>query len=209
MNKLIVVGAGPHSEVVLDMLQQRNEYEIVGLTDAKRRGDVLGCPILGTDEVVLPSLLKQGVKYAVVALGDNKIRKKVFQKLLALGYELINVISPHAVLSRHVQLGRGIVIMPGAVVNVGTTIGDASIINTNASVDHDCLIGNFVHIAPGCAISGSTTIGNETFIGTGSRIIDNIHIGNNVIVGAGSVVIRDLEDDCEAVGVPSKVIKRF
>lgn len=39
-------------------------------------------------------------------------------------------------------------------------------------------------------------------------ILGNIHIGNNVKIGAGAVVLCDVEDNCTAVGVLAKVIKR-
>lgn len=45
-------------------------------------------------------------------------------------------------------------------------------------------------------------------VGAGANIIGPIHVGNNVIIGAGAVVIRDLPDDCVAVGVPAKIIKK-
>lgn len=38
-------------------------------------------------------------------------------------------------------------------------------------------------------------------------IIVNVHIVNNVTIGAGSVVVKNLPDNCVAVGNPAKVVK--
>lgn len=204
MKKIVIVGAGPHSEVIIDLLEQMGQYEIVGLTD-EIEGEVLGYPILGTDEV-LAELHRNNVEYAFPAVGDNRIRRKLFQKLEKIGLEIPNAISPHALISRYAQFQRGIAVMPGAVINAQARIGDGVIVNTKASVDHDCEIGEFSHIAPGCSISGSTKIGGGCFLGTGTSVIDRIHIGENTSVGAGAVVVRDLPDNCKAVGVPAHVI---
>lgn len=208
MKKLIVIGAGAHSKVILDILQQMETYEIVGLTDQCGTGAVLEYPILGSDDI-LSDLHQQGVEYAFIAIGNNKVRNKMAAHVKSLGYKLANAISSCAVVSRYAVIEDGVAIMPGAVINVNAHICTGAIINTNASVDHDCVIGPFVHIAPGCAISGSTNIGACSFLGTGSRVIDRVSVGKNCIVGAGGVVVNNLKDNCEAVGVPAKIIKEL
>jgi acetyltransferase-like isoleucine patch superfamily enzyme len=40
-------------------------------------------------------------------------------------------------------------------------------------------------------------------------IIGKVHIGNNVIIGAGSVVVKDIPDNCIAVGNPCIPIKKL
>ena len=207
-NKVVIIGAGSHSKVVIDILEQMDRYCIVGLIDKYQKNSVLGYPVIGDDKK-LACIKEQGVERAFVAIGNNSIRKKLYLEAKRLGYKIVNAISPQAIISRYAILGDGIAVMPGAVINVNTTIHDGVIINTNASVDHDCEIGEFAHIAPGCAISGSSSIGREVFLGTGSRVIDKICIGQKTIIGAGSVVIRDLEPCCKAVGIPAKVIKNI
>ena len=44
-------------------------------------------------------------------------------------------------------------------------------------------------------------------MGAGANIIGPVHVGNNVTIGAGAVVVRDLPDNCVAVGVPAKIIR--
>ena len=43
-------------------------------------------------------------------------------------------------------------------------------------------------------------------IGIGSSVIQGVNIGENTVIGAGSVVIKDIESNATAVGVPAKVI---
>jgi len=38
-------------------------------------------------------------------------------------------------------------------------------------------------------------------------ILPGVTIGKNAVIGAGAVVVRDIPDDCVAVGVPAKPLK--
>lgn len=206
LKKVAIIGAGPHSSVIAEILLQTKAYEIVGMIDGGSTEPVLGIPVIG-DDSILPQLFESGVGYAFIAVGSNWLREKLALTATGIGFELINAISPHAHVSQYAQLGKGVAVMAGAIINPRAVLADGVIVNTNASVDHDCRVGSYAHIAPGCAVSGSTRIGSRSFLGTGSRVIDRITIGNDVTIGAGATVIRDLPDKCTAVGVPAKIIK--
>lgn len=206
-DKLVIIGAGPHAKVVADILYQNGQYEIIGLVDDIDKEGFLGLKVIGNDNY-LKVLFNQGVSKAFIAIGNNRIRRKLFETVQGIGFEIINVISRNAVISPYVKFGKGVVVMPGAVINVDTVIGNGCIVNTNSSIDHDGKVGKFVHIAPGTAIAGNVSIGDETFCGVGCRVIDGIKIEENVMVGAGAVVISDIKPNCTIVGVPAKYIKK-
>lgn len=203
----MIIGAGPHAKVIVDILIQNHEYELIGLVDAKEKKGFLGLEVIGGDEC-LTDLYATGVSKAFIAIGNNKIREALFIKVRKIGFEIVNAISKEAVLSNEVSVGNGVAVMPGAIINVDTVIGDGCIINTNASVDHDGRIEDFVHIAPGCAVAGSVSIGKGTFCGCGCRIIDGISIGHHVTIGAGAVVINNIDANSTVVGVPAKYIRK-
>lgn len=207
MEKIVVLGNGGHARSVCDILLQMEIYEIVGLI-AVDKTEIMGIKVLG-DDAQLDKLYQQGISKAFVAIGNNQVRRKLTERLYDIGFEMINAISPKAVISSFAHIGTGVAIMPGAIVNAYADIGDGSIINTNSSVDHDVKIGKFCHIAPGCAVCGTTAIGNGSFIGVGSSLIDSISIGENVMIGAGAAVTTDIRSNCLAVGVPAKVIKVY
>ncbi len=206
--KILIIGAGPHSKVIIDMVLEESKYEIVGLVDKEQGFEVLGIPVIA-DDSALVTIYESGIKKAFIAIGNNRIRAKIYQELIKIGFELVNVVSLNAKLSQHTKLGNGIAIMPGAVINADAVIGDNCIINTNASIDHDCIVGKNVHIAPGVAISGSTHIGEGTQIGTGASVIDKVTIGEWCIIGAGSVVVSNIESNTKAFGVPAKTIEKL
>jgi acetyltransferase-like isoleucine patch superfamily enzyme len=50
-------------------------------------------------------------------------------------------------------------------------------------------------------------IGDRVWCGTNVTICAGVTIGNDVAIGAGSVVVRDLPDNCVAVGIPARPIR--
>ena len=203
--RTVVIGAGGHAKVVLDILLDLDQTQIVGCVSTESTGSpLLGLPILGGDEV-LPRLRADNVTHAFIAIGDNQVRAKLQRRVEASGFLLINAISRHAVLSDRVTLGTGIAIMPGAVINVDTVVGDGAIINTRASIDHDGNIGAFAHIGPGSTLAGNVTVGEGAFLGAGTTVIPRRSIGAWTTAGAGAVIVRDLPEGVIAVGVPARV----
>ncbi len=79
------------------------------------------------------------------------------------------------------------------------TIINAESIGSNFSCIHCTTLGK--------TSKGRPTLGDNVSLGANVTIIGNVRIGNNVTIGAGSVVVKDIPDNCVAVGNPAKVIK--
>lgn len=213
MKKIVIIGAGGHARSVIDIFLQTGEYQIAGCLDPcysyrDKIEFMEDIHIIGDDSLI-PELVNTGIEYAFVAIGDNKLRCKIMNKVKNCALKVVSAISPHAYISPRAVIGAGSCVMPGAVININCKIGEGVIINTNSSVDHDCQIYNYVHIAPGTAISGGSVINEGTHIGTNASVIDGICIGSWSYVGAGAVVVKNIPSNVMAYGVPAKVIKEI
>ena len=207
--KCVIIGAGGHGKVVLEILRAAKKHEPVGFVDAdpslagKKVG---GLPVLGAANV-LGKLKAQKIKGAIIAIGDNRARRSYAQVLRQQGFELINAVHPKAILSPTSKLGKGVVVAMGAVVGSEATVGDLAIINTSAVVDHECVIEEAAHVCPTAALAGKVRVGSCAFVGLGAKILPCLTIGSEAVVGAGAVVLNDLLTGVTAVGVPAKVVK--
>lgn len=206
--KCVIMGAGGHGRVVLDILLSARQYQVVGFLDSNpalhgRWMD--GLPILGGPSS-LSELHAQGVTSAIVAIGDNGIRRQMAEQIERAGFELINAIHPSANLARNVNLGRNIVVSAGALVCAHCQIGDSVILNTGCIVDHETMIGTAAHVCPGGKIAGRVVIGAGAFVGIGATILQGLRIGCEAVIGGGAVVIEDVEPLTTVVGVPARVL---
>lgn len=210
---IIGFGAGGHGRVLLETILLRREFEVVGLIDDNttlHSHSVDGIQVVG-GRTILPELFERGVHHiflGVGGVGDNRPRAQVFGYLSKLGWQVVNVIHPSAVISKTAVLGKGVAVMGGVVVNSGAQIGDNVIVNSGAIVDHDCHIGDHVHIAPGVVLSGCVRVGPYSHIGTGASVRQEVSIGSEAVIGVGAAVVGNVPDRCTVAGVPAKVLKR-
>jgi sugar O-acyltransferase (sialic acid O-acetyltransferase NeuD family) len=212
VEKIVLVGAGGHAKVIIDIIKSRSNYEIVGVTDKDYSyGDfVLDIPIIG-DDSILEELFNTGVKNAFICVGalqDILVRDKIYMKLKDIGFNIPVLIHKDSIVSQYAEISAGTCVMAGAIINPGACVGENCIINTGAVIEHDSKVQRNTHISPRVCIAGGVSIGSGTHVGMGSCIIQGVHIGSNVIIGAGAVVICNIEDNVTAVGIPSKIIKR-
>jgi UDP-perosamine 4-acetyltransferase len=206
---VVLIGAGGHGRVVLDILRTAGVHRPVGFLDADAQltgQKIDGLPVLGQINL-LPKLKSQKVKGVIVSIGDNSPRQRYFRKVAEQGFELINAIHPSSTISDTARLARNIVVAAGAVVSTDVHIADSVIINTAAVIDHECRIRSGVHICPRATLAGRVTVGDETFVGLGSNIIQCLKIGSHATIGAGAVVIEDVPEGATVVGVPARIIK--
>ncbi len=212
--KVLLLGAGGHAKVVIDILEQEGKWQIEGLVDNSlnsKENKNLGYPIIGRDED-LPTLFAESIKNAIVAVGStdaegNAKRENLFQLLKDNDFNLINAIHEHAVISSRTELGSGITFAANSCINPGSNIGNNVIVNTGAIVEHDCDIKGHVHIAPGAKLAGDVTVGTRSYIGLGANIIQGVNVGEGSTVGSGAVVIDDVPAGSIVAGVPAKQTK--
>ncbi|MBA2653381.1 MAG: acetyltransferase [Tatlockia sp.] len=204
---IIVVGAGGHAKVCIELLQASGEQVDYCIGDKDSLDLCLGIAVLKDDSYLKP-LHEEGYSKLFVAIGSNRLRDKLAKLAIEHGYQLVNAISPQAIISPSASLETGIAIMAGAVINAEAKISALVIINTGATIDHDCQIGKAVHIAPQCALAGNVVVGSHSFLGIGSKVIPDLEIGENVTVGAGSLIISNIECGATVVGVPARIISQ-
>ncbi len=211
---IVIVGAGGHGNVLAEIISLSGKYEFAGFTDIdgqENMGRKNGFQhILGTDDI-LPGLLSKGIEFAAIGVGSvgyNGNRKKIFGKILHIGFRLPVLIHPGAVVSGSARLGRATAVMANATVNTNAEIGENVIVNSGAIVEHDCRVEDHVHVASGACLASGVRVGRESHIGAGSAVIQGVSIGRNSLIGAGASVVSDIPDNTVALGVPARVIRR-
>lgn len=208
--RVLILGAGGHGRVVLDILLHSDGNRVIGFLDNNanvhgRRID--GLPVLGALDQ-LPQLARaHDIDGVIIAIGDNGVRRGLARDVEAADIELINAVHPSATLACNATLGRNVVIAAGVVVCAHCQIGSSVILNTGCIVDHQTMIGEGSHICPGVRIAGRVKVEPGAFVGIGATIVPKVTLGCESIVGAGAVVIEDVPPLATVVGVPARQVK--
>ena len=208
MRDLVIVGNGGHAKVVIDILEERGDYNILGII-TKNKGDEISIgsyQVLGDDNL-LKELFNQGVKFAVIGVGgftDNIRRKRIYENLKNIGFQIISAIHPTASISRTVLMGEGNVVFSGVVINPYVRMGNNVIVATGSTIDHDSEIKDHSLISAGVTVGAETKIEEEVLLALGSKVISGVTICKGTLIGAGALVTRGISEPGTYFGMPAK-----
>lgn len=208
--RVLILGAGGHGRVVLDILLQARHYDVAGFLDNNRDihgRRVDGIPVHGGIDGLEALRAELNIASVIIAIGDNGTRRGLARQVEQTGLQLINAIHPSATLAHNATIGRNVVIAAGVVVCANCQIGDSVILNTGCIIDHQTMIGEGSHICPGVRIAGRVKVEPGVFVGIGATVIPKVTLGCEAIVGAGAVVLEDVLPMATVVGVPAEPIK--
>ena len=98
------------------------------------------------------------------------------------------------------KLGHGILIDHGSGVGIGET----------AEVGDNCTIYQGVTLGGVGTKQGKrhATLGNNVMVGAGAKILGAFEVGDNCSIAANAVLLKPLEDNVTAVGIPARPVKK-
>ena len=105
---LLILGAGTHGQDVYEMCTQLHVFKEICFADDNKTG----ARIIGKCRDAVR--FRKDFPCAVIAIGDNTIRKKYAKLLKECRFLMPNIVSPEASISNNVRLGVGTVILPQA-----------------------------------------------------------------------------------------------
>jgi serine O-acetyltransferase len=88
---------------------------------------------------------------------------------------------------------------------IGIVIGTGVVVQDNVKIWQQVTLGSH---GKSELNQGYPVIGKNVKIFTGAKIIGSINIGDNSIIGANAVVIKDIPENCTAVGIPARILKK-
>lgn len=201
----VVIGAGGHAVACLGVLSSVSQFKAVAFIDPRGvTPDGYSVPAYKSLENYLASS-ETLVQHALLAVGDNAVRARLFTEIVAAGLLPITLLSERASVAQSSLLGEGIVVMPGAVIGSHSVIADAAIVNSNATVEHNSTIGFATHVGPGAVLCGNCEVGDYSLIGAGAVLTPGAKVGKRSTVAAGAVVVQEVPDDVVVAGIPARV----
>lgn len=115
-------------------------------------------------------------------------------------------------ISQRARNKTGIEIHPGATIGKGLFIdhGMGVVIGETAVIGNNCLIYQGATLGGTGKDKGKRhpTLGDNVLVGAGAKVLGPFKVGSNVKIAANAVVLNAIPDDCTAVGVPARIVKR-
>lgn len=211
MKDLIIIGVGGVGReaalIAEEINEQSQEWNILGFVDDNedvQNAYINGYPVLGKSQYL--QNYKDEV-YVFCGISNYKVKKKIISELKEnKNIKFATLIHPSVKLNRHIKIGEGCIIYQNVIMTVNIEIGDHVIISPKCGIGHDSKIHDYATLLWNVNVSGNVDIKEGATMGSGSTVIQGLTIGEGSFVGAGACVIRDVDDDKTAVGVPTRYV---
>lgn len=124
-------------------------------------------------------------------------KKKFFAaRLISQGARFLTGIEIHP----GAKIGKGLFIDHGS----GVVIGETTEIGDNCTLYQGVTLGGTgKHVG-----KRHPTLGNNVMVGTGAKVLGPFKVGDNTKIAANAVVLEEIPDNCTAVGIPARVVRR-
>ena len=96
-------------------------------------------------------------------------------------------------------MGHGILIDHGC----GVVIGETTVVGDNCTIYQGVTLGG-VGLNKG---KRHPTLGSNVTVGAGAKILGAFEVGDNCTIAANAVLLKPLENDTTAVGIPARPVK--
>ena len=156
MKSILIIGAGSFSAEVEELARLQGFPDIVFLDDKNPSA-------IGTMQDI--GKMRDRYDIAIVALGNNENRRKYHELLKANGYNIPILIHPTAYVRPDAQLSPGCIVRTHAVVSRYVKLGEGVIVNIGTIIDYHCEVGSFTMILPGAVVRNCVKINSGTWVG--------------------------------------------
>jgi sugar O-acyltransferase (sialic acid O-acetyltransferase NeuD family) len=173
ITNLIIIGAGALGREVFSLVQDINEqekqFEVIGFLDdgAELNSEIRGLKVLGTSQSI--SFFKN--TQFILAIGNPKLRKQLFNKVKESGASLPNLIHPLAKIDKFFGSNwstiEGNIICANSVLSCEVELGNNNLINVGCILSHDTQLGNHNTLMQGCIINGFVKFKDECIVSPG------------------------------------------
>lgn len=184
---LLIIGSGGHGRCCLDIAREKNIYKKICFLDDALIGTIVnGAEVL--DKIENLTKYQNEFQEVFVAIGNNKFRKEIQQKVIGEGFQIADLISQRSYVSDYAEVGQGSVVFPGAVIEANAIVGDGCIITSNATVNHDARVDDFSLIYSNTVVRPNVHIGELSRVGSGCVVRFGMTVESGSDVPDGTII---------------------
>ena len=193
--KLIIYGVGRYAEYANYVFDHDSPYQIEGYciesSYSSTHNTIGNYPVFLFEEL---NSIKPPDEYVLfIAVGNNLVRKRVWENAKAMGYGFVSYISSKAMYWPDLQVGDNCFIGEGSLLQPSVKIGSNSIL-FSSQLGHHSQVGEHALLSAS-VLGGNVNIGSLSFLGMNSTIKENCKVGERNFIGMGSIVSKNTPDN--------------
>jgi acetyltransferase-like isoleucine patch superfamily enzyme len=187
---VIIYGIGKFAEYASYLFKYDTNYRVKGFCLEKNYLDELR----DKNSILIDGYLEyenlkdeiDGDFHVFIAVGDNILRKRLYDLGRELRFSFANYISTKSIYWPDLKVGKNIFIGEGSIIQPMVEINDNTFI-IGGRLGHHSSIGKHVLLS-GSTIGGNSKIGDLSFLGLNAAVSQNVIIGERNIIGMNSTI---------------------
>lgn len=192
--KIIMIGNGNYSDTLRYYIETITDWKLVAYADEFVEGkDSQHKELPFINLSLIPDVFPEDEYEVILGVGYhnmNENRKRIYEKMKAMGYKMPNLIHPTAILN-NTKMGDANIIMSNCVFEPNAVMGSNIIMWDAVLIGHNTCIGNHSHFAAVSMIAGNCKVGENCFLGNHATIKDGGILADYTLVGAGAYVSKN------------------
>jgi sugar O-acyltransferase (sialic acid O-acetyltransferase NeuD family) len=192
MEKVVLFGNTPWSEIVYYYLTQDSAYEVVAFSVDEayiKEQTFCGLPLVPfekVEDIYPPSEYK--MMLTVLVKDINKVRARKFAQAKEKGYTLISYISSRATVWPDLVIGENCFIGEDTLCRPRLKIGNDVIVMGGSYLGHHAEIKDHCFLSGRVSLLGAAVIEPYCTLGPNAVVLDTITVATECVIGAGCVI---------------------
>lgn len=207
--KVVIFGIQDFAELAWFYLTNDSPHEVVAFTVSERylpeSRTFRGLPVVAFETIQNSYPVASYKLFAPMSpKGMNKAREKIYNEILAKGYDMISYISTKVTMFGN-DIGKNCFILEDNTIQPFTTIGNNVVLWSGNHIGHHGQIKDHVSFTSHVVMSGHCTIEPFCFLGVNSTLRDGITLAEGTLVAMHSSIGKDTEPWGVYMGSPAKI----
>src|SRR5262249_25091408 len=174
--RLVIVGTGETAEIAFEYFTYDSPHEVVAFSaEAEFLKTDVFCDLPVVPFEQLAATYPPATHRAFVAVSStqlNRVRRRLYNEVKALGFECVSYVSSRAFAWGNVQIGENTFVFENNVLQHKVRVGDNVVLWSGNHVGHQTVIEDDCFISSHVVISGFCRIGRSCFLGVNSCVAD-------------------------------------
>ena len=185
MEKLLIVGAGGLGRMTYEAASDK--FECYFVDDAYTTSDYI-CGVKVVGKIPDIKILFKDYSNLICAIGDNKLRERITNDAIKIGYTIPNIICNSTYISKFYKIGFGNILLNNVCIQNGAVLGNGVVVTANTEIHHDCQVGDYSLIYSCSTIRTYANIGKRVKIGSNVTVSNSVKVADDYVINNGEVI---------------------